>query len=207
MSSVKIEESILESKQLSKRELEKAVNDYIADKGWGKMLDSNQVVSLREWVTYMFQHPERQDLNFDNFAKPEFDYRQTDILCRGHVSGIDMLPYVRQGFSNMELDVILWGFENHLDVSFYADKKFDCFQMLVIYNGLKEGLDVSLYAKPEYSEAQMNNIKYGLEKGLDVSKICNPAINAREMGNILLSIEKRQKNTVKNQSLSMKIRV
>lgn len=204
MNSSDNDKSAQEPKQLSKRELEKAVNGYIAEKGWEKTLDYNQVVSLREWVIYMFQHPERQDLNFDAFAKPEFDYRQIDILCRGHVSGIDMIPYIRQGFSDRQLDVILWGQEGNLDISLYADKKFDCFQMLVIYNGLKQGLDVSLYAKPEYNEAQMSNIKYGLEKGLDVSKICNPALSAKEMGNILLSVEKRQKETVKNQSVVKK---
>lgn len=173
-------------KQLSKRELEKAVNVYIAEKGWEKTLDFNSVVSLREWINYMFLHPEHQNLNFDAFAKPEFDYRQIEILCRGHVSGIDMLPFVRQGFSDRQLDVILWGLENNLDVSFYADKQYDCFQMLAIYNGLKLGLDVSKYARPEFNETQMDNIRYGLEKGLDVSKICNPTISAKEMMNILM---------------------
>lgn len=180
-----------ECKPLSKRELDKAINGYIAKKGWKKKLDSDQFESVKKWVTYIFEHPEKEAVVFDDCVNPDFEPCIIDTLCRGRINKIDMLPYLKQGFSDKQLVYILYGLENNFDVSLYANKQFDVFQMQVIFNGLKQGFDVSLYAKPEYNGAQMSNILYGLENGLDVSKYANSNLSPKEMNDIINSLKNK----------------
>ena len=94
--------------------------------------------------------------DYKPFTKHVFNRRQCDALMRGVYSQIDASLYADPALTVEQMRLAYkYLFNDDVDVVDYIRQGFSEKQLNIIVNGLKQGLDVDLYAKREYSSLDM----------------------------------------------------
>ncbi len=103
--------------------------------------------------------------------------------------GIDILPYVKEGYDAEQLKEIRHAKMDRLDIDPYLSLEYRGISLKEIRIGLEQRIDVACYANLEYSWQQMKEIRIGLEEGLDVGIYCNSLYSWQQMREIRLGLE------------------
>lgn len=94
--------------------------------------------------------------DYKPFTKHVFNRRQCDALIRGIYSQIDASLYADPTLTVEQMRLAYkYLFNDDVDVVDYIRQGFSEKQLNIIVRGLKQGLDVDLYAKREYSSVEM----------------------------------------------------
>ena len=91
-----------------------------------------------------------------------FNESKKEEIRLGIENGIDVSIYAKPEFYYRQMDVIYSGLEKNIDVSIYANPEFTAEQMEQIRLGLQEGLNVSIYANKKYNGEEMKEILFSL---------------------------------------------
>lgn len=104
-------------------------------------------------------------------------------------AGINLIPYIQQGYQTEQLEQIRIAQEKGVDIDPYLKREFRGVSIREIALGLERGVDVSAYAKLEMSWQQMREIRLGLEHRLDTSVYQNALYGWQQMREIRLGME------------------
>lgn len=103
--------------------------------------------------------------DYKPFTKHAFNRRQSDALIRGIYSQIDASLYADPALTVEQMRLAYkYLFNDDVDVVDYIRQGFSEKQLNIIVNGLKQGLDVSAYARLEYSSFEMLQTRSKLER-------------------------------------------
>jgi uncharacterized protein (DUF342 family) len=105
------------------------------------------------------------------------------------LAGIDIIPYLEEGYDSEQLEQIRISFEHNVDILPFLSKEYRGVALEEVRLGLEKGLDVSMYAKPCYSWRQMRELRLGLESRVDITKYDNPLYSYRQMEEIRKGLE------------------
>jgi uncharacterized protein (DUF342 family) len=105
------------------------------------------------------------------------------------LAGIDIIPFLNEGYDSEQLEQIRISFENNVDILPFLSKEYRGVALEEIRLGLEKGLDVSVYAKACYNWRQMRELRHGLESRVDVTKYENPLYSSRQMEEIRKGLE------------------
>ncbi len=110
----------------------------------------------------------RNGVELTPYIEQGFDAEQLEGIRVALEREIDIDPYLNKDYRGSALDEIRLGLEDMIDVDVYADVGYNWKQMHEIRLGLKHRVDVSMYSNKLYSSQQMREIRLGLQEGLDV---------------------------------------
>ncbi|MBQ4293303.1 MAG: DUF342 domain-containing protein [Lachnospiraceae bacterium] len=154
-----------------------------------------------------------KNLDVRIYADPKIDYSKMRILREGLLegiylkpyvkfpagvmrqvflsrkSGVDISPFVEQGYREAELESIRIALENNLNIAPYITPDFNGESIKEIATGLERGLEVELYAFPEYNWEQMRELRRGLESRVDISLYKSSYFHAEQMYEIRIGME------------------
>ena len=103
--------------------------------------------------------------DYKPFTKHVFNRRQCDALIRGVYSQIDASLYADPALTVEQMRLAYkYLFNDDVDVVDYIRQGFSEKQLNIIVHGLKQGLDVDAYARLEYSSFEMLQMRSKLER-------------------------------------------
>lgn len=110
-------------------------------------------------------------------------------LRKAIASGVNLTPYIQQGYQTEQLEQIRIALEKGVDIDPYLKREFRGVSIREIALGLERGVDVNIYAKLEMSWQQMREIRMGLEHRLDTSVYHDSLFGWQQMREIRLGME------------------
>jgi uncharacterized protein (DUF342 family) len=128
-----------------------------------------------------------QGVNLSKYVR--LDAGILEQLRKAYVSKVNILEYIKAGYSPDQLDEIRVSLEKKLDIKPYILPELRGMAIRQIWEGLEDGLDVSVYARPDYDWRQMEEIRLGLENRVDISWYSNTLYSWRQMREIRLGLE------------------
>lgn len=103
--------------------------------------------------------------DYKPFTKHIFNRRQCDALIRGIYSQIDASLYADPTLTVEQMRLAYkYLFNDDIDVVDYIRQGFSEKQLNIIVNGLKQGLNVDAYARLDYSSFEMFQTRSKLER-------------------------------------------
>lgn len=116
-----------------------------------------------------------------NYINNGYHMGQIAELAKGIISGVDASLYEDLSLNSLEMSTIRKNLERGINVLPYIRQGFFLSQVGEIARGLHLGLDVSCYANKDFTPQQMRLISIGLEEGLDAKQYADPTLSDYEM--------------------------
>ncbi len=150
----------------------------------------------------------------DVYAKPEVTYPRMRQMRLGLQDGINLSPYIRfdagvlkqlrlsykdkvdmigfmkQGYTEEQLEPIRYALTHNLDIEPYITPEFHGAAIMQIVKGLEKGLPVAEYADVKRGWREMREIRLGMEHRVQVSMYSSIYYNWKQMREIRLGLER-----------------
>lgn len=123
----------------------------------------------------------RSGINLIPYIQQGYQTEQLEQIRIALTKGVDIDPYLKSGFRGVSIREIALGLECGVDVGVYAKLEMSWQQMREIRLGLEHRLDTSVYQNVLYGWQQMREIRLGMEDGIPVSEYASLMYTAKEM--------------------------
>ncbi len=110
-------------------------------------------------------------------------------LRRGRNAGVDILPFIEQGYDPEQLEEIRLALVKEIDIVPYLNLDYRGAAINEIVLGIEDRVNVDKFADPVYTWKQMREIRLGLVSRVDISKYSNHLYSAQQMREIRLGLE------------------
>lgn len=158
-------------------------------RGLKKGIDLSEYKKLSAGILRQLRKAIESKVNIIPYIKQGYSDEQLEEIRIALEKGLDIAPYLQLEFRGASIREICAGLESEVDVSCYAKIEFGWQQMREIRLGLENRTDIAPFARALYSWQQMREIRLGLEYGLDISSYCSLMYTAADMRKKRLALQ------------------